>query len=493
MAVAHSKRLDPTSDWVPAPFGGVVIRTCDRPELLARVLASVSALEARFQQKYRYQIVDDSRHSANRTANRQIIEATTLDCLHCDKSVEDALVHELRQAFPTAQNEIDWLLGAPASGEATYGRPVNIALLLTAGQRMLILDDDALLEPRWPPTRESGFAVSSGSDELFCFGDRAELERACAPADVDPIAAHLESLGEPVGCTWARLAHNSPGPAVLELGKDDAARFARDAKVLLTQNHAIGDPGSALFPYHLLTLPPTSRKQVLRNPRWKAYAFRQRDNWRGQLRLRLTPNRPFTFTTLAGLDNSNLLPPAVRSQRNEDLLLGEVTRHIYPGGWFLDLPWGLPHWRSPAKAWLDASAKFPQEPVHFLMDYIEQTAPAIASELPQDRMRALGAILLDLAATSDERRIELLELQAADTASRVQFAINAQLDDTTVPSEWKDVLRPWLESPTLSLHPTILRTRLAAPDAVRSLAKNYGCALNVWPNLWMLARDRTKE
>ena len=485
-----ARRFDPVPSRAPAPFAGIVIRTCDRPELLARALASAAALEARFRTRYRYRIVDDSRDTANRAANRRAVSGTALDCAYCDMSAEDALLHGLRQAFPAARDEIDWLLGAPAAGEATYGRPVNFALLLTAGHRVLMLDDDALLQPRWPPIRNSGFAVASNPDELFCFADQGDLERACAPADVDPIAAHLEMLGEPAGAVWARWTRDPPGLADVGLTKDDAVRFARDARILFTQNHAIGDPGSALFPYHLFSLPRASLEQCLRRPGWKDHSFSERHNWRGQLRLRLTPNRPLTFTTLAGLDNSNLLPPTVRAHRNEDLLLGEMTRWIYPGAWFVDLPWGLPHWRSPAKVWLDRLASFPQEPVHFLMDHLEQTLPAIASEQPQDRLRTLGSMLLDVAATSDERIVELLELQAADTASRVQFSINAQLDDADMSAEWKDALRPWLDSPTLSTQPATLRARLASPAVVRSLANDYGRALLAWPALWNWAFER---
>ncbi len=484
-------RFDPAPEWEAAPFAGITIRTCDRPELLARALASATALEARFKARYRYQVLDDSRDAANRAANRHAIADAKLDCKYTDLSAEDALIEELVGAFPAAKDEISWLLGGPTVDEATYGRPINAALILTAGRRSLLLDDDALLEARHPPASDAGFTVSSGRDELYCFAERAELERACPLAGIDPVAAHLESLGEPLGSLWTRLARAAP--AQVDLVSDDARRFARDAKVLMTQNHALGDPGSSLFPYHLLSLPPASREQLRLEPGRMEYAFTRRINWRGQRRLRLTPNRPLTFTTMAGLDNSNLLPPTVRAHRNEDLLLGEMIRHVHPSAWFLDLPWGLPHWRSPIKVWIDRSASFPQEPVHFLLDYLGQAAHTIVSELARDRMRAFGAILLDLAAASERQLAELLEQQAADAAGRVQFEINELLDDAGVAAEWKALLRPWLGSPTLSTDPVTLRGRLAPAAEVRNLAKNYGRALDVWPAIWEWARMRQRS
>ena len=133
---------------------------------------------------------------------------------------------------------------------------------------------------------------------------------------------------------------------------------------------------------------------------------------------------------------------------------------------------------------------FRQEPAHFLMDYLDQTVSSLISERSSDRLPAVAAILLDLAAANESRLTELLEQQAADTASRVQFALAAAQDDPSIPIEWKEMLRPWLVSPTLSTHPSPVRERIASPAAVRALANDYGRALAVWPALWEWARDR---
>lgn len=484
-------RLGSGAEWVPAPFAGVIIRTSDRPELLARVLKSAAALEQRSQSRYHFNVLDDSRNDANIAANRKTVAECGLDCIHHDLSQEHAIAAALRLDFPAASADITWLMGKSESGEATYGRPVNLALLLTAGRRVLMLDDDAVLDPRLPPARATGLEVSSSSDELFCYGTQAELEDACPAVAIDPIAAHLEVIGAPVGNLWRKHTGEAYVPELAALTGEDASRFASDARVLVTQNHAVGDPGSSMFPYHLLTLPVASREQLLGSPDRLSIAFRERHNWRGHSRIRLTPNRSLTFTTLAGLDNSALLPPTVRANRNEDLLLGDIIRYSHPGAWSFDLPWGLPHWRQPSKHWLDSSVAFPQEPVHFLMDYLEQRASSIVSDLPADRMRALAATLLDLSSSNNHHINDLLVQQAADTATRVRYAIQGQLDDAGVPVLWKQVLPRWLNSPTLSVNPDVLRQRLASPELVRGIARHYGRALTIWPDLWAWARQRT--
>ena len=484
-------RLDIDAEWTPAPCAGMIIRTSDRPGLLARVLKSAAVLEQRVQSRYRFQVLDDSRDGANIAVNRKTIAECGLDCIHHDLSQEHAIAAALRIDFPAAARELAWLFGQPRSGEATYGRPVNLALLMTAGRRVLMLDDDAVLDPRLPPVHASGLEVSCSADELFCFGTDAELNDACPAVAIDPIAAHLEVLGAPVGRLWHKHTGDTRVPAFMELSGQDAPRFVRDARVLVTQNHAVGDPGSSMYPYHLLTLPVASREQLLGVPERLSIAFHERHNWRGRSRTRLTPNRPLTFTTLAGLDNSVLLPPTVRSHRNEDLLLGDIIRYLHMGAWSFDLPWGLPHRRQPAKHWLDASNTFPQEPVHFVMDYLEQRAPNIVGEAPTDRMSALAATLLDLSDSTNQHVAGLLEQQAADTASRVRYAIQGQLDDPSIPAVWKQLLPHWLNSPTLATTPDTLRRRLASTELVRSMAQDYGRALTIWPDLWAWARNRT--
>lgn len=484
------QRLGSGQIWVPPPFGGVFIRTCDRPALLQRVLNSAAVTESTAR-RYSYRILDDSRSPANRAANSRLASISGLDCTYYDLSQDSEIFQTLRHTFRQGMEELDWLFGSAHASEATYGRPVNIALLMSAGQRVLMLDDDALLSPRLPPLPSSGFCISSAHDELFCFPDRSGLEQACGTTNLDPVAGHLECLGIPARLLYDRFAGGDSNQLrMLDLTKDDGVRFAIGATVRLTQNHAIGDPGSSLFPYHLLTLPRKSREWLERDPLWRDYVFRDRYNWRGQECMRLTPNRPLTFTTLAGLDNSSMLPPTVRAHRNEDLLLGAITRLIDPTAWLCDLPWALPHFRDPAKTWLDLNVSFPQEPVHFLLDYIEQRASLIISKAAEDRLRTLGAIVLDLAAAGDSQITDMLEHQAADAASRARFGIAGQLDDPTISTAWKTMLEPWLRSPTLSTESNVLRSRLIDPNGIRDVARKYGRALNIWPNLWRWAKDR---
>jgi hypothetical protein len=475
----------------PAPFGGVVVRTSDRPQLLARLLASAEKLEARGGGKRHWLVVDDSHDPANEQANRAAIaNARSLAITHYDRTAAAALQEALVAEFPRAAGEIEWLLAPGLHGEATYGRPLNHALLRLAGRAFVSVDDDVLLEPRRPPLSDAGFAVSDAPDELTWYESEESLLQHCSPADVDPIAEHAQWLGLPLADAWVRAEEDGGPLAAMQIDAAQAKRFASDARIIFTHSHACGDPGSTVLPLHLLSLPARSRRWLAANPHAAAYAFARRINWRGHSRLRLAPRRMLTLTTIAGLDNSRLLPPTARSHRSEDLLLGAVAQWMHRTAWQVDLPFGVRHRREPTKHWLRAGDPVAVEPLPFILDYLERHEAASVAAPPEQRLAAAGALLVDLAAASDAHLSEMLLQHAAEASSRVLFSLQEQLDDAALPAAWKQSLEPWLNSPALALDETALRARSPTVAAMRSLVDGYGKALLVWPQLWEFCRER---
>jgi hypothetical protein len=468
----------------------VAIRTCDRSASLARLLASAVRLEARGGARRRWLVFDDSREPASEAANRAAVEACGLDATYAGGAQGAKLEASLADAFPQGRREIAWLLGAGGADEATYGRPLNHALLTLAGRSFLAIDDDVVLEPHAAAVAEAGFAVDDHADELRCYGSEDALWRDCPPLDLDPLATHESWLKMPLAAAWARAEREAGALAEIDLRPHHGARFAPDARILFTHSHACGDPGSALLPLQLLTLPARSRRWLAGRPEAASEAFTQRISWRGQPRLRLAPRRILTFTTLAGLDNSRLLPPAARSHRSEDVLLGLAAQCVHPSAWFVDLPFGLPHLRATAKQWLPSASNVMQEPLHVIYAWIDENAKDVAARSAEDRLAAMGEMLLGFARMSDTALADALWLHAADAGSRTLFAIEEQLDDATLPEAWKAGLRPWLRSPALAVDDASVRGRVLAPQALRPVAEAYGRALHMWPRLWHHCRER---
>ena len=486
-----TSRLGAPSDVEPTALGGIAVRTADRPKLLARLLSSAARLEARGAPRRRWLVFDDSRDPANEQANRAAIDACpALDIAHVGRAETAALEDALRAEFPGAAHEIAWLLGSGAAGEATYGRPLNHALLRFAGRAFCTIDDDAVLDPRRPALSQHGFAVTDDADELVWYDGEESLWRDCASLEIDPLAAHESWLGLPLAAAWTRAEREAGALAEIRLRPAHGGRFATDARVLFTHNHACGDPGSSLLPLQLLTLPPHSRQWLAAHPDAAAAAFTLRIDWRGQIRLRLAPRRVLTFTTLTGVDNSRLMPPAARNHRSEDVLLGIVAQCMYPSSWIVDLPFGLPHLREPPKHWLPATEKFMQEPLHVLYGLIDERAPGIVAESPEARLAAAAALLLDYARMSDAALAGALRDHAADAGSRTLFAIAEQLDDATLPARWKAQLVPWLTSPAFAVDRVSVAGRTLAPATVRPLAEACGAAMLAWPRLWKFCRER---
>jgi hypothetical protein len=243
-----------------------------------------------------------------------------------------------------------------------------------------------------------------------------------------------------------------------------------------------------MLPLQLFALPPRSRQWLASHPHAAAYGFGSRIDWRGQTRLRLAPQRVLTFTTMVGIDNSRLLPPAARNHRNQDLLLGLIGQRMYPSSWVVDLPFGLPHLRAPAKHWLGSDEAFAQEPLHVVYSQLEERLPRLVSSSAEQRLAAMGTLLLDLAAASERRLGEALLHQAIETGGRALFLIQEQLDDATLPAAWRSALAPWLRSPALT--PDAAPARALEPAAMRTLLESYGRAMIAWPQLWHFCRER---
>ncbi|HZI83327.1 MAG TPA: hypothetical protein VFF44_05395 [Casimicrobiaceae bacterium] len=489
---ALTARFGAGSVTTPQPLGAIAVRTADRPKLLARLLSSAEALQSRTGNAYRWIVFDDSRDAQSERANRAAIDAARqLDVAHYDRAAAGITEGMLLAQFRGAAREIEWLL-APGGTEATYGRPLNHALLHLAGSAFLVLDDDVVVEPRLPPFAERGFAVTDALDELTWYPDEETLLRHCAPAPLDPFAEHARWIGLPMAQAWAHAQERHGDVAAVDFRAEHAGRFSADARIVFTHGHSLGDPGSTVLPLQLLSLPQRSRQWLAANADAAGYAFGARINWRGQTRLRLAPKRLLTLTTVAGIDNSRLMPPAARSHRSEDLLLGALAQWIHPHAWQIDLPFGLPHLREPPKRWLGPRENPTAEPLPFLLEYLEERAAIFAGEEPEQRMLVASVLFADLARASDATLSEMLREHAAKAASTVLFSIREQLDDATLPASWRTALASWLESPAFALDERSLGARAPGPAVIRSLAESFAGALAVWPRLWNYCRDRNR-
>ena len=473
------------------PSPEIVIRTADRPQLLLRLLQGAEKLHTSAGCIYRWHVVDDSRHEESRRGNRAAIaRCSALGATHHDLCLPESLEAELCGEFPKLQAEIHLLLAPPRGEELTYGRPINYLLLRFAGRRLLMLDDDVLIDPRRPALSPRGAEVSLAPEVAYWYESTDAALRACPALDVDPFAAHARWLGLPLAQAWTQAMRDPGGLRVGDLPAACGAAFAADARILFTRNHVLGDPGWAKFASQLLVLAPETRHWLAAHPGAARYAFTSHVHWRGRVALRVAPHQTLSTTTLTGFDDSVLLPPTERCTRDADVLLGEAARCVYPAAWHAELPFALPHLRDARRQWLRPDQTFALGPSLLLITHARAMSPAIRAEAAAERMRTLGACLLDLAAASDSTLRNLQEEQAIDYCGRIRFSIQEQLADSSLPVAWHAVLQQWLQGPAFRLDRSSLRASLVAPDAVRGEAQRYGRTLEVWPQIWNHCRER---
>jgi hypothetical protein len=184
------KRLDPTSDRLPAPFAGVFIRTRDRPPLLKRALGSAAAIEQHNAARHRYHVLDDSRDPDAIARNRDAVAGSGLDIAHHVLSDEHALVRALLSEFPSARDAIRWLLGGHRSrpGASRFRRRA-MSCSATGAKRNWRLPARAPTSTRSPPICKfsvrrsvvSGTNPSATFPDLMSWSCRGTMHRASCP------------------------------------------------------------------------------------------------------------------------------------------------------------------------------------------------------------------------------------------------------------------------------------------------------------------------
>jgi hypothetical protein len=480
----------PRDSTVP-PLEDIAISTADRPEYLLRLLTGAAGLQSRTGVRYHWHIFDDSRAEQSRRANRAAIAAcAALDATYHNLSIAESLEAQVIAALPELRDEIRSLLDAARGGETTTGRSYNWLLLRLAGRRFLHMDDDALVEARRPPLSEPGVEVGGGYEAAYWYETFDAAFAACPELALDPFAEHARWLGLPLATAWRRAQGEPGGVRVANIPAPFGSHFAPEARVIFTGNHVLGDPGWATFSGLQLTVGRETHQWLTAHPEAVRYAFESQIHWRGQRALHLAPQVVLSTTTLAGIDNTVLIPPALRAGRHVDTLIGEITRCIHPTGWHAILPFALPHVRSSRRRWLTPADTYVMPPGALVVSYARWRSASIRAEDAAERLALLGSIFVDLGEASDATVIGLLEEQAADHASRILYNMHEQLDDASVPEAWKNTLRDWLASPLLRVDAASLRKHVVSLDTVRSVARDYGRALIAWPRLWAYCRER---
>ena len=337
------RRVSDTSAQSQLPGCIIFILTCDRPEALARLLDSISASPIPSEAES-ICVLDDSRKGdcieKNSKAIAQIRDQFTVPIFHFDAEARHGYLNALRQQTPDSTDAISFLLDrAEWSNHATYGLARNFALLLSAGKRALILDDDIVTEAIAPPLSPSNLSPATANDrQAFFYTSATELAQHEMKLSDSPLQLMLEHLGKSAGEIISSQASNH-----MDLAGWDGALMETiqpDSRALMTQCGSWGDPGTVGGGWVFFLQNATIRRLVNTSSDLEA-VLGARAGWLGYSGPTLSAYG--TMSQLTGLSHDALLPPYLPAGRGEDIAFGILVKRLHPYSFVFNHGWAIKH------------------------------------------------------------------------------------------------------------------------------------------------------
>jgi len=474
------------------------IRSSGRPRALARALASI--VEGRCAEAgiTRCVIIDDTPDSnLRKQIDALIVEVarhTALRLVHFGANHRRRLIDVLSQRAGIGRQNLDWFLRGQPDRRQRYGCGINVGILLSAGRRFGLLDDDASLQAIFGSHEADPgeLRICSSNDYRAAFPHPGPV----APpfheqSGFNPVRAHESwlgrTLGEVVSARGPRPARFAdPTPATL-------ADSRAEGRIRFTVNGVFGDPGT-------------------RSPRWLfCQPFEQLGEWmHGEARYRAALERRWTTrcepdlravvdyslmtTTLTGIDNSTLMLPTLPHGAGEDSLLGELVRFMDPGSLQLGMPWMLEHHPEQPRRWSAEDVLRPPalNAGLFFTDVLRHLSGTVRATGHPMRAGLLKQTLNDLSHACDRDLRSELARQVLSTRSAISMQLAQRRTEAALPDylqrDYNQLIDAMSESSDLD------RAHLAeAAGVIRDIAGRYATGIEDWISAWNSAREIGEE
>ena len=501
---AFVERLTAAAARTPTDPRGIFIRACDRPEQLTRLLASLADYERRHRAGRRYIVLDDSSLTAHandqRDALREFARTTGCKVHYVGRNEAARLAERLGKAVPSSREAVKRLLlrdAHPHSQRFGGGRGWNQAMLLSAGARLALLDDDLVLPLRRPDYARPGLDPNPVFRQSARF--LANMEQAAdagTEVETDPFEMHLRACGHTLGsvladaCPLERSALRG-----INLGRLDV--LSESARIVSTQAASYGSSRSG-FGLWMYQLDGDSRAEFWRDRESYLRNCEARFVVQGTPQAQVAALAGFTPLTI---DNAELLPCTNPVGRGEDSLGGALTRFAHPDAVSLAMPEAIGHLQEGERKRSDKTlAAHVPHVNYFLRDFVQRQFGLFQSEKPRDRMQVLACVLRDLAGAGANARIahlrEYLSFVRADIIDRMQHQIEAAAD---APVYWQADAREIVQANARALLANAA-PRLGdwpedidAAGCARALTEECEAmaeACEHWPALWQHAAEQ---
>ncbi len=480
------------------------IITWERPEALARCLESV-AHNCDLANIERLYVIDDSRSEDVRAGNQESTAAfaaeAPLPVFYVGLEEQRQFMERIIRRVPALEEAVRFLVDRDRWSEYwTSGLARTVALLLSVGKRLLVLDDDILCEVCEPHTGQGSVSFTDTGREAEFYRDNSDWQGYRASEDTDPFVRQMRVLGlglaDALGTLGARAldgdAFDSASIGFLET-------LRSDSPVLITECGSLGDPGTANNNW-LTGLRGDSRERLLASDESVRHALHTRNCWSGRSRAHFGPRS--NMSQLTGLDNRHLLPPYIPIMRSEDRLFGSMVEFLHPGAVVLDDAWSLPHLPIPERRWTaenrayDSSEPFPA----FIYSLLADHAGTCSSPDLMRRIDRLARLWEDLADLDDEQmRVHYIDKRLESQTRRFNHLKAARAACAGAPREWLEYLDEAIGRLNSEIIDNPVDTRLRGyPDGLenerltgwwRDFFGRFAHAIRSWPDIRHAARQ----
>ncbi len=496
------QRVGAVSPRAPAPLRAVFIRACERPQQVERLLNSLADYERRFRANRHYVLLDDSLGASaidrHRDLLREFARATGCKLTYIGATERERLIASLGRALPQAAGALRQLVAGDPRGRFGGGRGWNLALLLSAGARMVLLDDDHLLPLRRPEGALAGLDPNPAPAAHAEFYHN--LDHALAAGEEyegDPFELHLAAAGHALGELVGSADYAIARTALRGLALSRLDHLFGDAPILATHHGAYGSSRaeSGLWLYQLPAAErarfAADRDSYLRNVETASI-------WYGYRQARVSGAMSFSPFMI---DNSVLRPCTNPFGRGEDALFSWVSELLHPQALALELPLAIGHVQETQRKRSSNTLAAHAPRFNYLVgDFVRRTLPEFNAEDPAARLGLLAAHLRDIAGASEAGRVRLLDeylaYARADLIERLQQQYDAASD---APIYWQADVRTIIEAngraliarsaPRLGDWPQDIDAAGCA-RALREETNALAAAWEAWPALWQHAREQ---
>jgi len=424
----------------------VAIITWERPQALERLLESIAA-NCDTEKLHRLYIIDDSRKAENISQNQAVAKRfiTKIDTpiQYFGQAEQQSLLNGLVQKLPAHENSIRFLADQSRWRDHwTSGMARNLALLLSCGHRLVMLDDDVICDVYDPPQQKPDIAFSDSPREAEFFESEQEWDYLKQPLNPDPIKRHMQCLGLPLAEALGVLGQNHLNPAGFNNATAlQVSELQPDSTVLITECGSLGCPGTSSNTW-LPNMAPASLKRMLGSTEKTSQALSTRKVWSGRNQPHFTPRS--NMSQITGFDNRQMLPPYIPILRGEDQLFGIMLDFIFPNSVALDYPWAVPHLPVPDRQWRDRHLDFtPADsfPMFFVTKIVEDKS-SCQSVLACDRLSSLSFWINNLATASADTLSSMYRDRRLRSDSEQLHHLTMLLEtNKSAPVNWKNYLR----------------------------------------------------